>query len=300
MKTTWILITSILFLSLLSFATEHDIIKAAKAGDALRVKSILETTPELVKITDDGIKATALHWAAMYGRKDVVRIILTYNPDVNTEEAHAGTTMHWAAHYDDAEVIEWLLDNGAKIDHKNRYERTPLLVAARRGCNDVVEFLIERGADMSATIKDGSTVLHIAASNGHTNVVETLLAKGADANIKNDRNETYKDVLFTRPETTTINTDLLDEYAGLYERQGGQTMDIRKENDHLYYYAYGKDELLPISESYFIRHAELGYFTFLRNEEGKVKELVYKTGTREYRAKKVKSYSDSPASGDHK
>ena len=109
MKTTWILITSILFLSLLSFATEHDIIKAAKAGDALRVKSILETTPELVKITDNGIKATALHWAAMYGRKDVVRIILTYNPDVNTEEAHAGTTMHWAAHYDDAEVIEWIM-----------------------------------------------------------------------------------------------------------------------------------------------------------------------------------------------
>ena len=297
MKITRILTILILFLFLYGMASEHDIINAAKAGDAVRVKSLLETNPELVKMTDDGIKATALHWAVMYGKKDVVRVILTYNPDVNMEEAHAGTTMHWAAHYDDSEVIGWLLDRGAEIDHKNHYERTPLLVAARRGCKDVVEFLIERGADISATIKDGSTALHIAAANGHTNVVESLLAKGADASIKKDRNETYKDVLFTRPETTTINTDLLDDYAGLYERQGGQTMDIRKENHRLYYYAYGKDELLPISDSYFIRHAELGYFRFLRNEESKVTELIYKIGGRQYRAKKIKSYSDLSGSG---
>jgi hypothetical protein len=33
MKITWILIALILFVFFLSFATEHDIIKAAKAGD---------------------------------------------------------------------------------------------------------------------------------------------------------------------------------------------------------------------------------------------------------------------------
>jgi ankyrin repeat protein len=288
MKITPILAALISFISLVSFATEDDIIKAAKAGDTVRVKALLETNPELVKMTDDGIGATALHWAAMYGRKDVVRVILTYKPDANTEEAHGGTTMHWAAHYDDAEVIGWLLDCGAAIDHKNRYRRTPLLVAARRGCKDVVETLIERGADINATTGDGSTALHIAATNGHWNVVELLLEKGTDESIKNDRNETYKDVLFTRPETTTINTDLLDDYAGLYERQEGQTIDIRKENNGLIYYAFGKDELQPISESCFIMHAEVGYFTFLRNNEGKVTELIYKIGDREYRAKKLK------------
>ena len=109
-KTCSVLMMSLLFLSITAICAEEDIIGAAKSGNALQVKSLLEVNPELIKTADSGIGATALHWACIYGRKDAVAVILAYNPDVNTEEAHGGTTMHWAAHFNDAEVIGWLLD----------------------------------------------------------------------------------------------------------------------------------------------------------------------------------------------
>jgi hypothetical protein len=45
-------------------------IDAAKWGDAGKVKMILEKNPDQVKVIDDGLGATALHWAAIYGRKE--------------------------------------------------------------------------------------------------------------------------------------------------------------------------------------------------------------------------------------
>lgn len=287
-KICFVALSSLMVLSLTQLYPAQDIIAAAKSGDAARVKSLLESNPELIKTTDGGLRATALHWACIYGRKEAAAVLLRYNPDVNTEEAHAGTPMHWAAHFDDAEVIGWLLDRGAEIDHVNIYGRTPLLVAARRNCTNVIDVLLERGAKIDATLQDGSTALHIAAKNGHIEAVDLLRRRGADSEAKNDRGETYKDVLFVRPKIIEVDPKLFDGYAGDYERENGALLNIRRENDRLFYYAYGKDELLPITETHFIRHAELGYFTFLKDKNGQVNGVLYKIGNSEYKAEKVK------------
>lgn len=287
-KTCVVLLAGILILPLTHFALGQDIIDAAKSGDAARVKYLLEADPELIKTTDGGLRATALHWACIYGRKDITSVILSYNPDVNREELHAGTTMHWAAHFNDGEVIGWLLDHDADIDHVNNYGRTPFLVAARRGCTEVIDILFKRGAKIETKLRDGSTALHIAAKNGHIEAVELLLCIGVDKNSKNNQGETYEDVLFSRPKIVSIDPNLFNSYAGIYERENGSLIDIRKENNRLYYYAYGIDELQPITKTHFIRHAELGYFTFIKDEDGDVKEVIFKTGSTESRAKKIK------------
>ncbi len=287
-KTCVVLLTGILILPLTHFALGQDIIDAAKSGDALKVKSLLQKNPELINTTDGGLRATALHWACIYGRKEVAAVILDYNPDVNREELHAGTTMHWAAHFDDAEVIGWLLDHEADIDHVNNYGRTPFLVAARRGCTEVIDILFKKGAKIETKLRNGSTALHIAAKNGHIDAVKLLLSIGVDKNSKNNQGETYEDVLFTRPKIISVDPNLFNSYAGIYERENGSLLDIRKENNRLYQYAFGVDELQPISKTHFIRHAELGYFTFIQDEDGDVKELIYNIGNTESRAKKIK------------
>lgn len=289
MKKKYVVFIFSVFLLIASiFAKEENIIDAAKSGDALRVKSLLQKNPELINTTDGELRATALHWACIYGRKEVVAVILAYKPDVNGEEAHGGTTMHWAAHFDDAEVIGWLLDHGADIDHINRYERTPFLVAARRGCTEVIDILFKRGANIDAKLRDGSTALHIAAKNGHVDAVELLLSIGIDKNSNNNQGETYKDVLFSRPKIISVDPNLYESYAGIYKRDNGVLIDIRKEGNHLYQYAYGIDELQPISKTHFIKHAELGYFTFLKDEKGQVNKLLYQIGNTKYNANKKK------------
>ena len=288
-KTVIAIFLSGLFFSQIGFAGESEIIEAAKSGNAEKVKILLKDDPSLIRTVDSGMGATALHWALIYGKKEVIKAILAYDPDVNTTEAHSGTTMHWAAHFDDAENIRWLLDRGAEIDHVNQYGRTPLLVAARRGCINVAKILLDRGADINAKVKDGSTALHIAARNGHTEIIDLFLAKGLDPGIKNNNGQTYKDVLFTRPEIIKIDPLLYPQYAGLYAPPEGPPLEIHLENNRLYYYAFGKDELHPISETRFITSAEVKYFDFVKDDEGNVTEVIFSLGSTKIRSKKMKS-----------
>jgi ankyrin repeat protein len=264
---------------------EEEFILAAKEGDAQKIEAFLANNPDLIRATDSEMGATALHWAAIYGKKEAVRVLLRHNAEVNATERHAGTTMHWACHFNDPEVIDWLLDKGARIDHANQMGRTPLLVAARRGCLDVARRLIERGADLRATIKDGSTALHIAARNGHRDVVDLLIAAGIPETAKNDKGETYLDILFTRPKTISLDPKKLEGYAGRYAVGTQLMLDIRKEGNHLYYYAYGKNELLPLSETEFITSAEVNYFTFVLGEDGRA--VAVTSGSGEIKATRV-------------
>jgi len=282
-----ILFLCVCFFSQSGFAEESAFIKAAKFGDAEKVEALLKADPKLINTTDGEIGATALHWALIYGKKEVIKAILAYNPDVNKAENHNGTTMHWAAHFDDAENVRWLLDRGAKIDHINQYGRTPLLVAARRGCVNVVKLLLERGADINARVKNGSTALHIAAANGHPGIIDLFIAKGLDPGIKNNTGQTYKDVLFIRPGIIKIDPSLCAQYAGLYTPPAGPQLQIHLENGKLFIYAYGKDELHPISETRFITSAEVKYFEFVKNDEEKIMEVVFSQGNMEVRLKKT-------------
>jgi hypothetical protein len=270
------------------FAEENSFIKAAKFGDVEKVEALLKADPTLINTTDGEIGATALHWALIYGKKEVIKAILAYHPDVNRAEKHNGTPMHWAAHFDDAENVRWLLDRGAKIDHINQYGRTPLLVAARRGCVNVAKLLLQRGADINARVKNGNSALHIAAANGHSEIIDLFIASGLDPNSKNNAGQTYKDVLFVRPRIVKIDSSLYAQYAGLYTIPEGPQLHIHLENGKLFIYAFGKDELHPISETRFITSAEVEYFEFARNEEEKAMELVFNQGNMEIRLKKSK------------
>jgi len=288
-KTILVAIIAGFFFMQIAFSQESEIIEAAKSGNAEKVKALLKDDPDLINTEDSGIGATALHWALIYGKKDVIKAILPYDPDVNKTEAHGGTTMHWAAHFDDAENIQWLLDRGADIDHINQYGRTPLLVAARRGNINTARILLERGADINAKVSDGSNALHIAARNGHTENIDFFLSKGLDPELKNNDGQTYKDILFIRPEIIEIDPSLPALYAGFYAPGvGGPPVEIHLENNKLYYYAFGKDELLPVSESKFITSAEVKYFEFIKDNEGKIAEFIYSQGTQKVNAKRIK------------
>jgi len=282
-----ILASLCLLISILIFAQEEDLIQAAKAGDVAKIEALLAGNPELVKAKGPGLGATALHWAAIYGRREAVAVLLRHGSDVNATEDHNGTTMHWAAHSDDAEVIQWLLDKGADIDHANQMGRTPLHVAARRGCQNVVKTLIERGANIHATIKNGGTALHVAARNGHKEVIELLIAAGVSKTAKNKQAKTYLDLMYNRPETITVDPQLFDAYVGVYKAEPNLVLQFRKENNRLYHYAFGKDELLPLSENKFITGGELKFFTFLKDENGVVTQVKYKSPYSEQIANRV-------------
>jgi hypothetical protein len=284
----YMVMAGLLLMAILSFASEEEIIQAAKAGDAARIEALLAKNPALVDAKGSGLGATPLHWAAIYGRKEAVAVLLRHGADPNVTEGHNGTVMHWAAHHDDAEVIRWLLDKGTDIDHANQMGRTPLHVAARRGCRDVVKILIARGADIQATIKNGGTALHVAARNGHQDVIEQLIAAGVSKTVKNRQGKTYLELMYHRPETTAVDPQLFEAYAGVYKAEPNLILRFMIEDNRLYHFGFGKDELLPLSENKFITAGELKFFTFLKDESGAFTQVKYKSPRGELFANRIK------------
>ncbi len=104
------------------------VIKAAKAGDAGRVRAILDADPSLLHARDkDG--SMPLHCAAWKGHEAVVALLLERGADVSIENENdhwGGTPLHAAAHANNKPIAELLIRHGADVNHVSRNGRTPL------------------------------------------------------------------------------------------------------------------------------------------------------------------------------
>ena len=75
------------------------LIEAAKHGNAADVRVIVQGHPELVNQRDE-LGATALHYAAFGGHRDVVRALVEQGADVNARDDEFGATpAGWAIEY---------------------------------------------------------------------------------------------------------------------------------------------------------------------------------------------------------
>jgi ankyrin repeat protein len=84
------------------------------------------------------------------------------------------TPLHFAAIYGAREVAELLIARRAPIDARNVHAATPLYLAAQAGHARVVDLLLARGADPTARAIDGSTPLEAATRGGHRDAARAL------------------------------------------------------------------------------------------------------------------------------
>ncbi len=119
---------------------------------------------------------TPLHWAAQFGRADVVDLLLRAGAGVDRQASDGATPLHWAAQEGHAGVVQRLLRAGASVDRQDGDGRTPLHRAAWRGRAEVVKILLDAGADPGIRNRSGQTPLHESRSNGHEAVARHLEA----------------------------------------------------------------------------------------------------------------------------
>ncbi len=170
--------------------SEISIHRAAWEGDIKAIKQHLATGKD-VNAKDDLYGDTPLLWAAGFGHKEVVKMLITKGADVNVKAQGGWTPLHYAAGGNDKETVELLIAKGAGVNTKNaRDQITPLHWAAWRGHKEVTELLITKGAGVNTKNKSGGTPLHNATWKGHKEIVELLIAKGANINTKDAEGET--------------------------------------------------------------------------------------------------------------
>jgi ankyrin repeat protein len=114
----------------------NELCAASGRGDTARVQALLKTNPTLVSRKDDN-GDTPLHWAAMYGRKDVAALLLAIGADVNANGHRGATPLYYAAWNNQKAVAEELLAQKADVNAGADGRFTPLYVAASRGSKKV-------------------------------------------------------------------------------------------------------------------------------------------------------------------
>ena len=109
-------------------------------------------------------KETALIWATMYAKDDLVRWLVQNGADVNAvEETDGYTALHYAH---TASVAEFLLSHGADITSQNNLnEWNPLHRAANWKDKDVVSLLLRKGANPAVKDNEGRTAFDLATNS---------------------------------------------------------------------------------------------------------------------------------------
>lgn len=159
----------------------QEFLEAVKAGDAARVKAMIESDTTLPTNARDaqGISATLL--AVYHGHSEVVNLLLDAGVELDIFEAAAtGSTRR----------LEALLDADAKIINTHSPDGfAPLNLATFFGRKETVERLLARGADPNIASKNAMRVRPLNSAMAHRQpevalaMGEMLLDHGADPNV---------------------------------------------------------------------------------------------------------------------
>ncbi|KAL3968178.1 endophilin-A [Sarotherodon galilaeus] len=139
----------------------RELFEACRSGDLERVRKLV--TAENVNSRDTaGRKSTPLHFAAGFGRKDVVDFLLQNGASVHARDDGGLISLHNACSFGHAEVVSLLLHHGADANARDNWNYTPLHEAAIKGKIDVCIVLLQHGAEPTIRNTDGRTALDLA------------------------------------------------------------------------------------------------------------------------------------------
>ena len=216
---------------------EHEMIKAVKAGNADRVRELIDEDIFLADAKgDDG--TSALLTAIYHGHEEIAEIILDSAPTLTIHEAAAAdvrdrltellaenraraseyshdgwTPLHLAVYFNNTDIAELLIAGGAEVDavSENGMRVTPLHSALSNRNVRVARRLIEQGADVNRRSAAGYAPLHYAAAGGLKEMLHLLLARGADPNARTEDGKTPRDIAVEKDQQEMAL--LLDSYA---------------------------------------------------------------------------------------
>ncbi|KAA0719985.1 Tankyrase-1 [Triplophysa tibetana] len=107
----------------------RELFEACRNGDVSRVKRLVDSVNVNAKDMA-GRKSTPLHFAAGFGRKDVVEHLLQTGADVHARDDGGLIPLHNACSFGHAEVVSLLLCQGADPNSRDNWNYTPLHEAA--------------------------------------------------------------------------------------------------------------------------------------------------------------------------
>lgn len=158
-----------------SHHTDLDLLEAAAAGAASRLRQLLDAAPQRRDVrSPDGF--TPLHLGAFFAREEVVAVLVERGADIEAVAANRSRVrpLHSAAAGGSLAVVQCLLAAGAEANARQAGGITPLMGAAVRGDVAMVRALLAAGAEPRATTDEGRTAEQLATERGHPEMAVVL------------------------------------------------------------------------------------------------------------------------------
>jgi ankyrin repeat protein len=156
------------------FVRQRGRLRRRNAGIQRSFSAVLFLLPLLFAHTAHGDINAELLEAAKVGDTVKLKQLVNQGADVNAKTDKGTTALMWAAYKNHIEFVKVLIDSGVDVNTKTEDGWTALMDAAIEGHAEMLKILIDAGADVNATQGDGNTASTWAAEKGHAGIVDIL------------------------------------------------------------------------------------------------------------------------------
>lgn len=153
----------------------NSFVAAAGNGAVDLVADFIRRYPQSVDLQDQSAGHTAMAWAVINGRQDVVRTLLAGGAGIDARDRFGWTPLMHAAWHNQGELVTLLLEKGSCVDARDDKGQTALMKAASIGRTEVARQLLEGGAQLEAVEEKGRDARSFARE-GHPDMIELLEA----------------------------------------------------------------------------------------------------------------------------
>lgn len=169
-----------------------DKISRTAIGDAVRQAIVSAQQPLFERLVNeaqdfdltDSYHATPLYHASVYGRTEIVKLLLAKNVNVNAQGGHFGYPLQAAIYGSHEEVVRSLLEHGADADRQGGHLGNALQCATSRSDINTVRMLLDLGVNVNAQNGYFGSAVQAAAFHGANEIIRLLLDHSADCNAQ--------------------------------------------------------------------------------------------------------------------
>lgn len=174
-----------------------------------------------------------------------INVLITYlnqGGDPNYIDEEKGTLLRFCIIYGRSDMVQLLIERGANVNLRDNFGTTPLHVACGSNKPDIVNLLLDAGADINAFDNDNeSTATPIFLVEGNYELIKLLIRRGANVNLKNNNGDTILDWWMTGIARADNSEDiikllkdgqyLMDFFTEIHSEKAVEIMNILYKND---------------------------------------------------------------------
>lgn len=111
------------------------------------------------------VRTTALILATQNSHYDMISFLLEHGADVNSTDLYLNTALHHAVKQNNIEIVRLLISKNPNLNQQNEKGYTPLIMAVIKRQLAMVELLVQAGSDVSVRCLDFKSAFDYAKSS---------------------------------------------------------------------------------------------------------------------------------------